>query len=512
MRVALTNAEVWGVDGDTLVLKGDVIEEVGWEDGLRDLLVGALVVDVEGASILPALHESHAHPYTYGRHFIDLRGVRSIEELVRVLKSFLHRGKHPYVVGRGWDHELFKEGRMPRINDLDRASQTTPIIIIRSCGHVGVINNAMLRHLRSVGVYERLLKHLEFADGKPTGLIREDGIQLILNTLPKPSIEERIDGIRRLLRKYISYGVLRINFMSVSLDELSIINEAAASIGSINIAAYINEAEITGGFASRGVLRGGARITVAGVKTFVDGSLGGRTAYLREPYSDSEGRGTLLKSYEDLLRLWRRARELIPDAGLAIHAIGDAALEEVIKFTRIAGRSEGIRVEHASVAPPDIIDDLSQLSIKVAVQPHFLVSDWWVERRLGRRARWAYPFRSMLKAGIALYGSSDYPVEPINPYLGMSAACTRGMLQYLGLAEALSTEDSVKLYLRDPFFGAATLTTNARADMVILEGRLRDIRPYDLAAVRPAAVMAGGRVVALGPSSHLTEKLSKLPR
>ncbi len=512
MHVALTNADLWGVEGDTLVLRDGLIEAIGWEDSLRQALEGAREVDVEGASIIPALHESHAHPYVYGKHSIDLRGVRSVEELVRILKSFITRGNHPYVIGRGWDHELFKERRMPCISDLDRASEEVPIIIIRFCGHVGVINSAMLKHVSEAGAYGRLAKYLEVRDGRPTGIVIEDGIQIVLNTLPKPSLKERVEGVARLLREYLSYGVTYVNFMSVSMDELPVIDQAVSSVESVNVAAYVDEADVVGRPDVRGLPSSVGRVAVAGVKTFADGSLGGRTAYLREPYSDSDTRGVLLKRSSELLRLWERVRGLRPGAELAIHAIGDAALDEVLKFIRDAGGAEGIRVEHASLAPPDVIEGLSESGVRVAVQPHFLVSDWWVERRLGRRARWVYPFRSMLKSGVMLHGSSDYPVEPLNPYLGMSAACSRGMLQYLGLTEALSVEEALSLYLRDPFFGATSLSGGARADIVILDARLRSVKPYDLAAVRPAAVIVGGRVKVLGVQSPLVEKLSQLPR
>ncbi|RLG46502.1 MAG: hypothetical protein DRO06_04320, partial [Thermoproteota archaeon] len=185
--------------------------------------------------------------------------------------------------------------------------------------------------------------------------------------------------------------------------------------------------------------RGDPMLRFVGVKLMADGSLGARTAALREPYSDDPGNSGRMILSERAIRLVCRLAEL---AGLqaAVHAIGDGALEAVLRAFSGLRRPRAHRVEHASVAPPDLIEEAARLGCWVVVQPRFVVSDFWVGERLGERARWAYPFRSMLEAGVRLAASSDCPVEPLDPLSGIRAAVDRPG------PEAISEGEAVSLY------------------------------------------------------------------
>ena len=496
---ALINARLWGVEADVVVINSDgVIEKVGWEHSLTSTLAGTRRIDVGGATVLPALHESHAHVFIEGKYGVNLRGVRSIRELCSRISSFIVRSRPPCVVGRGWDHEFFVERRMPRAEDLDRATGSVPTLIIRVCGHVAVANTALLKLAQSSNILDKLRDYLEFEDGRPTGVVVEDGVSMLRELLPRPTREEVMEEVVRLLRTYRDYGVLYLNFMSVTNETLTILKEAIRHVDGINVATYVSPED-----AKRHPTLQEDRLVV-GVKVFMDGSLGGRTAYLRERYCDSDTKGKLLMNHKLLEEAWRLARGM--GLKLAIHAIGDGALEEVIKFAKRVKPRRTVRVEHASLTPPDIINGLSNTVRDVVVQPHFLVSDWWAESRLGSRVRWLYAFKALSNSGLTLYGSSDYPVEPLNPYLGISCACTRGMLQYVTRGEALDLEDAVRMYLRDPSFGETTVRVGCRANLVILNHDIGSIAPYDVAATRPKLVVVSGRVIEVR-----NNVLSKLP-
>jgi len=484
----LVNARLWNVEADTVVINSNgVIEKVGWEHTLTTMLAGVKRIDVGGATILPALHESHAHVYVEGKCGINLRGVRSIAELRNRISSFIARRNPPYVVGRGWDHESFTEGRMPRAEDLDQATGSIPTLIVRVCGHVAVANTALLKLAQASGIFSKLRDYMEFEDGRPTGVVVEDGVSMLRNLLPRPTSEEAVDEVVRLLKTYRNYGVLYINFMSVTNETSAILREAIQQVREVNVATYVSPEDIR----SNPALRDDD--LVVGIKVFADGSLGGRTAYLREKYSDSDTKGKLLMNSKSLEEIWRFARNV--GLRLAVHAIGDGALEEVIKFAKRVKPGSTVRVEHASLTPPDVIANLSEVIKDVVVQPHFLVSDWWAESRLGGRVRWLYAFKSLAGSGLTLYGSSDYPVEPLNPYLGISCACTRGMLQHVTRTETLELEDAVRMYLRDPSFGDTTIRSGCRANLVVLDNDLSSIAPYDVAAIRPKLIVASGRVI-----------------
>jgi len=497
---ALVNARLWGVDADTLIVNpSGVIEKVGWEHSLTPALAGVKRIDVGEATVLPALHESHAHVFIEGKYGINLRGVCSISELLNRIASFIARRNPPYVVGRGWDHELFAEHRMPQATDLDKVTGRIPTLIIRICGHVAVANTALLKLARSSNIFSKIRDYLKFEDGRPTGVVIEEGISMLRNLLPKPSGDEAVEEVIRLLKAYRDYGILYLNFMSVTSEALTVLKKAVKHVDGVSIATYVGLEDIQ----RHPNLKEDA--AVAGVKVFTDGSLGGRTAYLREKYSDSDTQGKLLMNSKLLEESWRLTRSM--GLRLAIHAIGDGALEEVLKFTERVKPGRTVRVEHASLTPPDIVERLSSTVRDVVVQPHFLVSDWWAENRLGGRVRWLYAFKTLSESGLTLYGSSDYPVEPMNPYLSISCACTRGMLQYVTRAEALRVEDAVRMYLRDPSFGDTVIRTGFKANLVVLDRDVGSMAPYDISAIRPKLVIVSGRVLKVG-----NDICSELPR
>ena len=161
-------------------------------------------------------------------------------------------------------------------------------------------------------------------------------------------------------------------------------------------------------------------------------------------------------------------------------------------------------MEHASLATPDLIEALAEQEVPVAAQPHFILSDWWIVDRLGPdRARWTYPFRSMLEAGVKLAFSSDSPVEPLDPWRGAYAAVGRGRFEGLPIwcvssSEALEPEEALRLYVAGGELGAfegRRLEPGAPADVVILNVREVPKRPEDLLKVKARLVIVDGEVV-----------------
>lgn len=404
---------------------------------------GADLLEVEGV-VLPGFTDSHAHLADLGlsARTLNLRGVDSIEELKsRVAEAVRRAGPGAWVLGRGWDQEGFREGRWPTRWDLDEVAPSNPVLLVRVCGHAAVANTLALSMAGvSCSTPDPPGGLIERSGGRVTGVLKESAVQLVLSAAQRGSAEELVrEGVEALLAS----GVTCVHAMSVGREELSALARLAAGGWlRIRVKAYL-DAEVPD---PRPLSLG--NLKVVGLKVFADGSFGARTAALREPYSDDPGNaGVLLMDRAAVARA-------LEDAGrrglqLAVHAIGDRALEEVVEASRLAGG--GLRVEHASLAPPDLIRELAELQLPVSAQPRFVLSDWWIVSRLGRRARWAYPFRSLLDSGVALSFSSDAPVEPCNPWEGVYAAVTRGSLEGLEAAaiwaaEVLSAEEAVRCY------------------------------------------------------------------
>jgi predicted amidohydrolase YtcJ len=233
---------------------------------------------------------------------------------------------------------------------------------------------------------------------------------------------------------------------------------------------------------------------------FADGSLGARTAALDYPYNDDqENSGIPIYTQEKL-------DEVIADANaagfqVAVHAIGDKAVKMALNSlekTKPSDRKEGPRhrIEHASVLSPELIQRLKESGVIVTVQPRFVISDSWIQQRLGpERARFTYPFHSLIDAGILVVGSSDCPVEPLSPLSGIGAAVNRTG------PEALEVQEAVQLYTRNAAYASAeenvkgTLAPGKYADLVVLEKDPFTVQPTEITEIKVLMTIVGGRVV-----------------
>ncbi|HXY56216.1 MAG TPA: amidohydrolase family protein, partial [Nitrososphaerales archaeon] len=236
-----------------------------------------------------------------------------------------------------------------------------------------------------------------------------------------------------------------------------------------------------------------------GVKIYADGSLGARTAALREPYSDDPGNtGILRYKDEELTGLV----ETVDSKGYQaiVHAIGDRAVEQAIEAIATVtggGNPRRHRIEHASMLPNDLRSKVVRHGIRVSVQPLFVTSDTWAVDRLGEeRVRDLYPLRSIVSDGITASGGSDSPVESMNPILGMWAAMTRGGStpeEALDLGQALSLYTSnARSNGIDP---DEPIEVGALADFTLLDAETVDTHPALFRKIGVLATVVGGAVI-----------------
>ncbi len=481
---------------DGMLVEGGVVRYLGPHPEAR-AGPGARLLEVEGA-VLPGFTDAHAHLMSLGLSLrtLDLRGVGSVEELKRrVAEAARELGPGAWILGRGWDQEEFREGRWPTRWDLDEAAPSNPVLLLRVCGHAAVANTLALA---TAGITDSTPDPpgglIERAGGRVTGVLKESAVQLVLSAAQRGSGEELVRAGAEAL---LASGVTCVHAMSVGGEELRALAALAEGGGlRIRVRAYLDA-----GVPDPRPLSVG-NLMVVGLKAFADGSFGARTAALREPYSDEPGNsGLLLMDRGAIASALEGARRR--GLQLAVHAIGDRALEEVVEAARLAGAG-GLRVEHASLAPPDLAEGLAELGLPVSAQPRFVLSDWWIVSRLGGRARWAYPFRSLLSRGVTLAFSSDAPVEPCNPWEGVYAAVTRGAAEGLPAArlwagEALTTEEAVRCYTetahRITGERLGRLSVGYPADFVVVDRDPLALPPAELRGVRVLATFVGGAEV-----------------
>jgi predicted amidohydrolase YtcJ len=441
---------------------------------------GVATIDLRQRTVIPGLSDSHIHLLGYGMLLrgLDLSGARSIKDIQSAVNATVRGGREGWILGRGWDQEKFLETRYPRKEDFSATLQ--PVFLRRVCGHVAIAN---ARALSLAGVGKDTLDpkdgviERDPSSGEPTGLLKESAIGLVQQVVPlrEDDVEEALySAAKRLLR----VGLTSLHCIIENALELKVLRRLKSQ-GKIRQSIYgviplslLNSAAEMGLSTEPG--RPGFRI--GGVKMFLDGSLGARTAALTEPYSDDPSSGMLTLGGERLYQVAEKAVE----AGfqLSMHAIGDRAVEEAVKTVEKVGndyhgRKLRHRIEHASIATPGLIARFRKNGIVASVQPGFVPSDTWAEKRLGtRRIRYLYPFKSLTRAGVRVAAGSDCPVEDPNPFRGVWAAVERPGLpasERLGVNEALACYTTGAAYasFAEEYQGA--LEPGMVADMLVLD-------------------------------------------
>jgi len=384
--------------------------------------------------ILPGFVDAHMHIAGLGLALLgaDLRIARDPWEVAEALAQ----ARGPLAYGRGWDQEGFRtEKRYPTRRELDAAVPDRPAIAVRVCGHVAVANTLALSIAKPWERYPGLVD-------KEAGILLEDAVGYTIEKLLESSsislpVEMAVEALA-------SVGIAGVSSLSCLPAEARALRKLEM-MGSlrVRVSCYPERGRLLEVLAE-GRGRGWS---VVGVKAFADGSLGARTAYLREPYSDDPStRGLKLLSSKDVAELARFASSR--GLRLAIHAIGDAAIDEVLEGLEGSGVGcELCRIEHASVMWPEQMRRVASMNIYTVVQPHFRVSDWWIDKRLGpERLRAAYPYASMLRSGVKLAFSSDAPVEPYEPWETINAALGLCDQPACRPEESLSPREAVEAY------------------------------------------------------------------
>jgi hypothetical protein len=339
--------------------------------------------------------------------------------------------------------------------------------------------------------------------GEPNGILRENAQELVLKVIPEPSERELEEACLQACRKAVEAGLTCVHWIVDSADEIRIIQKLCLE-GKLPLRVYLGiPVKLLDCLANLGFFTGFGNdmVRVGFVKVFADGSLGARTAALKEPYSDKpDTSGMMLYTQRRLNGVVLKAHR----AGLqvGIHAIGDKAIEMSVKAfekaLRVFPREHRHRIEHCSVLNSKLIGRMKRLGLVASVQPHFVVSDFWVVERVGvERARWVYPFKTLMKSGLVVASGSDCPVEPINPLLGVWAAVARKSFG----EERLTVEEALRTYTVNAAYASFSEDEFGRieagkfADFVVLSDDLLKISPEKIRDVRVEMTVVGGKVV-----------------
>jgi predicted amidohydrolase YtcJ len=394
------------------------------------------VVDGGGRTLLPGLIDAHGHVLDLGMTAltVQLTGASSVADLQQRLRSFA--AAHPrdaWIIGFGWNQELWPDKRYPTAADLDAVVSDRPMMLERVDGHAIVVNSAALKAAGVTAATPDLAggKIERDAGGNPTGLFVDNAKSLVQRIVPPQTPAERDEALAEAQVQLLSFGITGVGSMSTSLDDWETFRRAGESGRlKVRLMSYLIGAEALAAVPKPTPWLYGDRLRAVGIKLFADGALGSRGAWLKQPYTDKpDTRG--LPRHSDA-----EYRALAKDAAsrgfqVATHAIGDAANAEVIStyeaLSKQYGRDRRWRIEHFQIVDPADIPRLAPAGIIASMQPTHQTSDrLMAEERLGPdRLAGAYAWNTILKSGAHLAFGSDFPVESPNPFPGIAAAISR---------------------------------------------------------------------------------------
>jgi predicted amidohydrolase YtcJ len=509
------------VHADALVTAHGRLLAVGRADELTDAFPRAHSVDLLGLHVFPGLIDAHVHVVSYGMGLlqVELRETRSMAEAARLLSqraAQLPAGA--WVLGRGWDKNIWAEDRFPTRGDLDPVTGDHPGAATSKDGHVLWVNSAALR-------VAGITRHTadppggfigRDASGKPDGLLKEEAKTLVQRAIPDPTPEMREQAVREAQSEFHRLGLTGVHAFTGAAAEgpsqFATLQRLHAR-GELTIRAVATVPDRLLEAASAAGMQTGAgdfMLRVGPLKVFADGALGSQTASMLEPYDQQPGNvGIRVRTPEEMDQLVRQAIE----AGVwtAIHAIGDRANRDVLDVFerhRDASRRAGIRhrIEHVQLLHRDDLPRVARLGVVASMQPIHATADLDIaDRYWGTRARWGYAWQSLAATSAVLAFGSDAPVETPDPWRGLYAAVTRQREGEPGSPpwypeERLSLGQAMRAYTQGAAFAAGceawqgTLAAGKVADFIVLDRDPYAGSPEDLLRVQVLATVVDGRV------------------
>ncbi len=513
----------------SMAKKGENFEAFAIRDG-RIVAVGtneeimkieaAETIDLKLKTVLPGFIDTHQHvlSYTEGLQAVNLRECKSYEEVRKKLEDrakITPEGK--WIKGTSFNHEQWENPVLPTRKDLDDITTKHPILISRYCMHVHVANSPALK---AGGISRDFIPTAENSveideKGEPTGVLWENSVTPILNAIPNPlpTFEDKKEAVRKVCEDMSSYGITGVTPIQGkfcdAIENIGIYQDLEKE-GRLPVRVYVSFDEFPPFGMKSGF--GNEMVKYGFYKIYSDGSLGSRAAKLFEPYSDMpEKTGVLNYTQEQITEMVREAYG--KDLQIAIHAIGDKGLDIALKaieevYYANPKPNQRFRIIHVMVVNKDLIERMKKLPMVLDIQPKFVSSNVkWSEERLGKeRAKLAYPWRTLLNEGFIITGSSDCPVEPYNPFLGIYGIVTRKDLegypeQGWYAEQRVTVYEAIEMYTKNAAYASfeedlkGTISTGKLADFIILDRNPFDIAPDELKSVKVERTFLGGKEV-----------------
>jgi len=513
---------------EAIAVKGDRILAVGKTLDIQKFKgPQTQMVDLGGRFTMPGFNDAHLHLDDAGQTklSVDLTGVKSLDELrTKVANKVGTSRAGEWILGSGWDETLWPVKVTPTRWDLDEVSSGHPVFLVRIDGHIAVANTRALQ-LGSVTLASRDPQggHIDRnQNGEVTGILRETAQDAVEGVVPKPTHQQRRQGLELALADLAEHGVTSAQDYSPNWESFQIYEELEKEG---KLTARISEwlpfddsmDELNRKRSSHS--QSDLMLHTGLLKGFMDGSLGSHTAAMLEPYAD-DPKNSGIPRYDPVKLNDMTKERVLAGFQIGFHAIGDKGVQMALdafveaqkaaKEAHVKGANGGdefrLRVEHAQVTTPAEIAQFKQLKVIASMQPNHLLTDMrWAQDRLGpKRAATSYAWLAFLNKSVGLAFGTDYPVEPVTPFRGIYAAVTRksenGKQEYFP-DQRLTIDQAMAAYTAGSAFAEfqekekGKLVAGMLADFVVLDRDLTASSPEKILQTKVLRTVVGGKTV-----------------
>lgn len=524
------NAKVYTVDKtfsikESFAIKDGIITFVGnSKDAMQYVGDGTNLIDLQGHVVLPGLNDAHIHLEEMGlvKNQIDASGKNKEEIIAEIGKAIRNRSGNGWIVGWGWNQTLWDPPQFPTKEDLDAISDSVPILLHRSCSHIIWVNS---KALEISGVTNETPDpvggaFLRSDDGQLSGIITEQARKTVERNLPPLKISDKKNAILAAQEELLHFGITSASDAGTSKENIAIIKELYAEDKlkirlNLMFCSDMRAAPEKVLYATKEYTAGGIevglyknRLQIRCVKIFIDGALGGRTAWLLEDYSDQKGyRGVSKLSDEELYSIVLAACK--DGFQVSAHAIGDAANKQVLKvYQKVLGNlpsDNRLRIEHAQVVAADDFYLFKKLGIIPSMQTIHAASDMnMAEDRLGlERIKRSYSWRKFIDSGLIVPNGTDAPIESVNPWANIYFAVTRKdknrkSVRGWSKRDAMTREEALRSYTIWPAYASfeenikGSLEIGKAADFIVIDNDIMLCNEEEIPNINVLRTVIGG--------------------
>ncbi|KEK24456.1 amidohydrolase [Bacillus gaemokensis] len=497
---------------EAVYVEGGMIIDVGNKADLESRYGPEKVRHLEGKTMIPGLVDSHMHLIGHGERLLrlDVSSCTSYKEVLELVAGRVKETREgTWIIGEGWNENNFIDTKNVHVRDLEAISKEHPILLKRVCRHVTWVNSYIIEKANITAEMPdpKGGKIGRGVSGELTGLLYEQAQDLIKHVQPEINEAYLQGALQTAIQDCWKYGLVGghtedLNYYGGFQKTYNAFSHVIKKMPfKAHLLVHHEVAEERKEYENQHYIEFGA------MKVFSDGSFGGRTALLREPYEDAkETNGVAIFSREELAELVKKARNL--HMPVAIHTIGDLSLEYVIDALELYPPAEGLRdrIIHCQLVREELIERMKQLQAILDIQPIFVSSDFpSVIEKLGeRRLRYAYAWKTLLGAGLHCSGGSDAPIEQVNPLLGIYSAVTRkSFIDGTGYIpeERLSVFEAVSLFTIGSAYAIGKEHTRGKiakgyeADFTIIDRDIFKIEAEEIKNIQVVATIIDGQTV-----------------